>query len=305
MVRFVVARVLQALVALIAVVSIVFVLVRVSGDPVALMAPPQATAADLERIRQAEGLDRPLVVQYTSYMKRLAQGDLGESSSYRQPVSTILRSAVPETLKLGAAAFVFAFVVGTTAGFVAGTRPGGLLDGAVRGLTLVGQSVPPFFLGILLVLVFAVHLSMLPALGTGGSRSLILPAITLGAYPMAAVARLTRSSVVELAARDQTLFLRAKGVPRGRYVLHTARNAALPVLTLAGVQLGAVLSGTIVVETLFSWPGLGQVAVQAIRSRDFAVVQGVVIVNTAILTLLLFLLDVSYGWLDPRIRGRR
>ncbi|WP_134322407.1 ABC transporter permease [Cumulibacter soli] len=305
MLRFALGRLIQGIVALLVVLTVVFALARLSGDYATLIAPPDASAEAIKAIQVKLGLDRPIVVQYFAYLGDLFTGNLGDSLSFGSPVSELVGAALPDTLVLAGVAFVFAVVVGVPLGLLAGTKSGGWIDAAVRFLALIGQSVPSFWLGILLVFMFAVNIPILPASGQSGFLSIILPAIALGAFPLASVTRLTRSAVLEVIGKDQTLFLRAKGVGRARLAWHTLRNASLPVVTLSGIQLGNLISGTIVIETLFAWPGMGQLAIQAINNRDYTLIQGVVIVNTVVFIVLLFLIDISYGVLDPRIRRGR
>jgi len=233
------------------------------------------------------------------------RGDLGTSTSYKMPVADLVAPAMVETARLALIAFLLAIVVGVVLGALAGMRANTRTDAAVRFAAVVGQSIPSFWLGMLLILVFAVMLGWLPAFGADGFGSLILPAIALAALPTAAIARLTRSTVIEVYNKDFTLFERAKGVPPHVLVTHVMRNASLPVVTLAGIQLGALFSQTVVVENLFAWPGVGRLAIGAINSKDFALVQGIVVVNTLVFVALLFVVDLLYVVLDPRVRDQR
>jgi peptide/nickel transport system permease protein len=285
------------------IVTIVFFLARMGGDPAALLSPPDATPAQVEQVRTELGLDRPVVAQYGEYLGGILTGDLGDSTSYRQPVSDLVIPAMLNTARLALTGFVIAVLAGVALGALAGVRVGTLYDRAIRIIAVLGQSVPPFWLGMLLVLLFSVTLGWLPAFGSEGLSSLILPAIALAAFPLASIARLTRSSVLEVVGRDQTVFERSKGVGTPTLMAHILRNASLPVVTLAGIQLGAMFSGTIVLENLFAWPGVGQLAIQGIQAKDYGLIQGIVIVNTLVFVGLLFLVDLSYGWLDPRVRG--
>jgi peptide/nickel transport system permease protein len=263
-------------------------------------APPETRA----QIEHNLGLDKPTINQYFDYMKNLAKGDLGDSFAYRRDVRGLISKALPNSIELGLVAFGFAAVFGIGLGVLSATKPGSVFDSVGKVLALLGQSVPSFWLGILLVLVFAVKFQWAPPFGQGGLSHLILPAVALGAYSLASLTRLTRSAVIEVMRKDHTLFERAKGVSSVKLLAHTLRNASLPIVTLAGIQLGALFSGAVIVETIFAWPGVGQMAIQAINSRDYNLVQGIVLVNTAIFVGLLFLVDVSYGFLDPRVRRR-
>lgn len=302
MLRYTVVRLGQAVVVLLVVVTIVFCLSRLSGNTADIMAPPEATPAQVAELKHTLGLDRPLPVQYVNYLGDLLRGDLGNSFSYRAPVADLISTALPNTITLGIFAFLFAGFFGVSIGVLSALKPGGWFDRIGKGIALLGQSVPSFWLGIVLVLVFAVNLGWLPAFGSGDVTYVILPAVALGWYPLASLARLTRSAMIEVLRKDQTSFLRAKGVSPIRLILHTLRNASLPVVTLAGIQLGYLISGTVIIETLFAWPGVGQLAIQGIQSRDYNVVQGIVLVNTAIFVALTFVVDISYGFLDPRVR---
>lgn len=303
MLRYSLVRLGQALIVLLVVVTVVFLLSRASGNTAEVVAPPDASEEAIADIEKRLGLDRPMVVQYFDYLGDLARFDLGESFSYRAPVWDLISDALPKTIQLGLTAFAFATVFGVTIGVLSATRPDGVFDRFGKIIALLGQSVPSFWLGILLVMLFAVNLEWLPAYGAGGWKNLVLPAIALGAFPLASITRLTRSAVIEVTRKDHTMFQRAKGVSPPVMLMHTLRNASLPVVTLLGIQLGALFSGTVVIETLFAWPGVGQLAIQAINSRDYNVVQGIVVVNTMIFVGLLFLVDVSYGVLDPRVRS--
>jgi peptide/nickel transport system permease protein len=302
MLRYLAIRTAQSVVALIAVVTAVFALSRLSGNTAQLMAPPQASPEQIAALEKALGLNHSFFVQYKDYLWNLLQGNLGTSSSYSAPVSHLIREALPNTVELAFAAFVFAVVLGVPLGLWAGMRRGGTGDGAIRAGSIVGQSVPSFALGIVLVFLFSVKIHIFPAYGTGSFKHLILPAVTLGAFALAAITRLTRSAVIEVTTKDQTLFERIKGVHPAVVTSHVLRNASLPVITLLGITLGALVSGTVIVETLFAWPGLGRLAIQAINARDYTLIQGIVIVDVVIFLVLLLLVDLSYTWIDPRVR---
>jgi peptide/nickel transport system permease protein len=302
MIRFSAARALQVVLTVWFVLTVVFGLSRATGNPAALLAPPSASPAEIAQLARTLGLDQSLLHQYGSYLNQVIHGDLGTSTTYEQPVRDLILTAFQKTAELGAVAFVFALVTGVTLGLIAGMRRGGVADSLVKVVSLLGQSIPSFALGILLILLLGVKLRLLPTSGSAGLSSVVLPAVTLGAYPLAAFARLTRSAVIDVISKDQTLFLRTKGVGPVVLIRHVLRNASLPVVTLAGIQLGTLLSGTIVVETVFGWPGVGQLAVQAIFNQDYALIEGIVILNTVVFMILLFLVDMSYAVLDPRTR---
>jgi peptide/nickel transport system permease protein len=304
-VRFLASRLAQAVIVLLVVTLVVFLLARLSGDPAKLMAPPNATKADIKTITASLRLNRPLYIQFGAYLAGLAHGDLGQSYSYAQPVRSLIAQALPNTIELALVAFALAAVLGAALGTIAGLTAGSWLDKLARGVALLGQSIPSFALGLLLILVFSVKMHALPAFGSGSPQHLVLPAIALGAYPLAAITRLTRSATLEVLRMDHVRFIRSKGVSAPVFLLHLWRNVSLPVVTLSGVQLGYLLSGSIIVESLFAWPGMGQLAIQALVHRDYNVVQGVVLVDTVIFVLLNLAVDFSYSWLDPRVRRVR
>jgi peptide/nickel transport system permease protein len=302
MLRFTLVRLGQAILVLFVVATVVFLLSRASGNYAELVAPPDAPPETVQQIEKNLGLDKPLINQYVNYMKDLLHGDLGQSFAYRTDVRSLIADALPNTIELGLCAFAFAAVFGIAIGVRSAMRPGGWTDHIGKGLALAGQSVPSFWLAILLVLVFSVRLDWLPPFGQGGWQHLVLPAIALGAFSLASLTRLTRSAIIEVLRKDHTVFMNAKGVSPRLLIVHTLRNASLPIVTLAGILLGTLISASVIVETIFAWPGVGQLAIQGINSRDYNVVQGVVLVNTTIFVILLFIVDVSYGLLDPRVR---
>jgi peptide/nickel transport system permease protein len=302
MLRFTLVRLAQAILVLFVVATVVFLLSRASGNYAELVAPPDAPPETVQQIEKNLGLDKPLINQYVNYMKDLLHGDLGQSFAYRTDVRSLIADALPNTIELGLCAFAFAAVFGIAIGVRSAMKPGGWTDHVGKGLALAGQSVPSFWLAILLVLVFSVRLDWLPPFGQGGWEHLVLPAIALGAFSLASLTRLTRSAIIEVLRKDHTVFMNAKGVSPRLLIVHTLRNASLPIVTLAGILLGTLISASVIIETIFAWPGVGQLAIQGINSRDYNVVQGVVLVNTTIFVILLFIVDVSYGLLDPRVR---
>jgi len=302
---FIIRRFLLTLLMLFLVGLTVFMLGHLTGDPVRLMVPDQATEADIERLRQALGLDRPLPVQFLDFIARAAQGDLGTSLRYRQPALQLVLERMPATAELSSAAMLIALVVAIPAGVISATRRGSWVDGLTSVVSVVGQSLPAFWIGIMLVIVFAVQLRLLPAAGRGDPLSLVLPAITLGLWPMARIARVFRSSILEVLHEDYVRTAYSKGL-RERVVLtrHVFRNASIPVLTVIALTFGSLLGGTIITESVFAWPGVGRLALEAINNRDFPLMQATVFVVAAIFVAINFALDLVYVWLDPRIRLR-
>ena len=276
----------------------------VPGDPAQLMVGDAPVSAEqLRIIRHSLRLDRPLYVQLADDAWRFAAGDLGRSLRSGRPISDSLRAALPSTLSLAVAAMVFGLLVGVPAGVLASVRRGGWLDTSVTAFAVVGISLPSFWTGILLIVVFAVQLGWLPTSGQAGLRALVLPALTLGWYPAGALARLLRSSMLEVLRKDYVGVARAKGLrERTVVVRHALRNALLPTVTLGSVQFGTLLSGAIVTETVFARDGVGRLVVDGILQRDFPVVQGVVLLIAVIYTLVNLATDIMYAWLDPRIR---
>lgn len=297
-------RLWQSIFTLLGLSLVLFVLLRLSGDPVRLMAPVDTSAAELEELRAAFGLDRPLPEQYWRFLSRAVVGDFGVSIRSGQPVLGLALERLPATGTLALAALAIALLVAFPLGVLAAINRNTWIDRSLMGVTLVGQSMPVFLLGILLIFLFAVNLQVLPATGArDGVRSLILPAITLGMFNMARTARLLRSEVLEVLGADYIRTARAKGL-NNRAVTwrHAVRNALIPLVTLIGLDLGALLAGAVITETIFAWPGLGRLALDAIHGRDFPVVQGVVFVTSLTYLVINLLVDILYVFLNPRVR---
>ncbi|MFD8421752.1 ABC transporter permease [Streptomyces sp. NPDC059466] len=304
--RTVLIRFGTALLVLLCTATVSFFLVRLSGDPVKLLLPPDATAQQEDVLRGSLGLDRPLVTQYLDFLWGLPRLDFGNSLFYNEPVRTVLADRLPATLQLAAAALVVTLVIAIPAGIFAAMRRGRASDRGVMTMVLLGQSTPPFWVGILLILVFAVGLHALPASGYGTFAHLVLPAITLAVYSVAVVARLLRSSLVDVLSSDHIRTARAKGFGPLKVVLtHGLRNASLPVVTVVGLEVGSLLGGAILTEQVFSWPGIGQLTIEAISHRDFPLVQATVLLFAATFVVVNLLVDLSYSFLDPRVRTSR
>ncbi|WP_043256888.1 ABC transporter permease [Streptomyces sp. Tu6071] len=298
-------RIGTALLVLLCTATVAFFLVRLSGDPVKVLLPPDATTQQEHVLRHSLGLDRPLLTQYLDYLWGLPRLDFGDSLFYNQPVRTVLADRIPATLLLAAGALVVTLVVALPAGTIAAMRRGRATDRSVMTGVLLGQSTPPFWVGILLVLVFAVGLHALPASGYGSFAHLVLPSVTLAVYSVAVVARLLRSSLVDVLASDHIRTARARGLGPVRTVLtHGLRNASLPVVTVVGLEVGSLLGGAILTEQVFSWPGVGRLTVEAISNRDFPLVQATILLFAATFVVVNLLVDLSYSLLDPRVRTR-
>jgi peptide/nickel transport system permease protein len=303
MVRYLVGRVLQALLSMLVVISIVFVLTRLSGNPVHLLLDVNATQRDLEILTHHLGLDKPLPVQYGIYVKNIALGDLGKSVLTRRPVTEHIWERLPATVELGFVAMFLSILIGVPIGVYSAVRRGGLLDSGARVFAVLGQSLPPFWLGLMLILLFGVILGILPAGGRGGIQHLLLPAFTLGYFTSAAIMRLTRSSMLEVLGTDYVKFARLKGLHE-QVVLwkHGLKNALLPVVTFAVMLFVQFLGGAVVTETVFAWPGLGRLILESITTRDYPIVQAGVLVLSALYLTGNLLVDLLYSWLNPKIR---
>jgi peptide/nickel transport system permease protein len=302
--EYLIRRLALSLTAMLGVITIVFLLLHVSGDPAALLVQQDATRQDMERIRQAYGLDRPLSVQYGRFIARVARGDLGYSYRQGLPVTELIGERLGATFELALAALAVAMLLGVALGMVAAARRGSGVDTAAMTIALLGTSMPSFWLGLLLIIVFGVQLRWLPVSGYGGLDHLVMPAFVLGGFYAAQVSRLTRTSLLDALAQDYVRTGRAKGLT-GRVLLfkHALRNAALPVLTVLGLHFGQMLGGAVIVESIFAWPGMGRLAVQAVLGRDFPVVQGAAIVGAAVFIAVNLTVDLLYGWVDPRLRS--
>ena len=304
MAYFLLMRSAQAAVALFGVATLVFVIQHLSGDPVALMVPEGATAEDIAILRAQFGFDRPLVVQYADYLLDLARGDFGTSYIQNIPVLDIVASRLPYTLQLSAAALAIALLVGLPTGMLAALWRGRWPEKPALGLVLAAQSMPTFWSGILLILLFAVTLDWLPSSGAETPESIILPAACLSGLTMATFARITRNAIVEELGKDYVFAAYARGQTRSSVVLrHVSRNAAVPLISITALELANMLAGAVIVETVFAWPGLGLLAVQAIQANDFLVVQALVLLGAGAYVVLNLLADILYGVVDPRIKA--
>jgi ABC-type dipeptide/oligopeptide/nickel transport system permease component len=289
---------------LLGVATLVFSLLHlVPGDPAQSMLGEAAAPADVEELRTRLGLDKPLPRQYGDFMLGVVQGDLGTSFRYNTKVSAEIGSRLKNTLKLAIAAMAVALVVALPLGILAAVYRGRAADHSAMTLALVGISMPNFWLGPLLAILFAVKLGWLPVSGTGSLAHLVLPAVTLGTALAAILARMTRASLLEELRELYVLAARARGLSRMRVVLrHAFRNSLIPIVTVIGLQFGAVLTGTIITETIFAWPGIGRLLIQSISFRDYPLVQGCILFISAVYVGVNLLTDLAYGWLDPRIR---
>ena len=302
---YVATRLAAAVFVVVGVSLVSFLLTFLSGDPAEIMLPPGATAEQIATFRAQWGFDDPLPVQYWRFLRRAVQGDFGVSLRHGQPSLPLIAARLPATFQLTVTAMVLAIVVAVPLGVLAATHRGGPVDLAAMGVALVGQSVPNFWLAIMMILVFAVSWRILPTSGRGGPLHVVMPALAIAINLMALLTRLVRSTMIEVLAEDYVRTGRAKGL---REVMVTARhalpNALIPLVTVIGLQFGFILGGAVVIETIFTWPGVGLFTIQAILNRDYPVVQAAVFVLATGVVVINLIVDLLYVWLDPRIRVR-
>ena len=304
--RFVLKRLGFALVSLFLLSLTIFVFVRLTGDPAVLLVEPGASAADLAEIRMQFGLDRPLWVQYGSFVTHMLRGDFGQSFYYRTPVFELYLSRLPHSLLLAAVAMAFSLVIGIPTGVIAAVRVNRWWDSAGKVFALLGLSLPSFWVGLLMILFFSVYLGWLPSSGSGTALHVIMPAFALGWYFAAAHMRLTRSSMLEVLGSEYVKLARLKGLPEALVIgKHALKNALIPVLTLAGINLVLMVNVAVVVETVFAWPGIGRLLYEGIAFRDFPIVQATVLLGGAMIVVVNLIVDVLYAVIDPRIRYER
>ena len=303
--RYVLGRIAQLVPTLAGVSLFVFVLIRLSGDPTSVLLPADATEVERAAFRQAYGLDRPIHEQYVRYVGRLLQGDFGVSLFQGEPALTLVLNRLAATVQLAAAAIAIVVLVGIPLGVLAAVRRGTIVDYVTLSLVALGQSVATFWLGLMLILVFAVGWRLVPPSGYGSAVQLVLPAFTLAAYYLAVAARLTRSGMLEVLGQDYIRTARAKGLSERLTVFrHALRNAVIPIVTVLGVQVGELLAGSVVTETVFAWPGVGTLVLDAILRRDYPLVQAVILVLAVIYAVVNLVVDLVYAWVDPRVRYR-
>ena len=305
--RYIAYRFLLAIPTVFGVVTLVFLLIHmVPGDPVDVMLGETARAADKVRLRHQLGLDRPLPIQYARYLRRLARADLGRSLHSGRPVRRMIVARYPATLELAAGALLVAALLAAPLGIAAAARPGSFLDALCRLLTVAGAAMPNFWLGPLLILIFAIAVEWAPVSGRGGLAHLVLPALTLGMGMAAVLTRMLRATLLDRLGDDYIRTARAKGASESRVLLtHALRNAVLPVVTVLGLQAGALLAGAIITETIFAWPGIGRLTLLAIQTRDYPLVQGCILVIALTYVFINLGTDLLYGAIDPRLRTRQ
>jgi peptide/nickel transport system permease protein len=301
--RLLALRLTEAIVVLLGVLTITFFIARLRGDPAQLLAGPDASAADVTVLRRSLGLDRPLPEQYGAFVASAVRGQMGESLRYRMPALPLVLERLPATALLAAGAFLVSVGAGIPLGLVAATRKNSVWDHASMSLALIGQTVPAFWLGILLILVFPLHLGLFYTSGFGTFGHLVLPAVTLGMFHTARLARLTRGGMLDVLGQDYVRTARAKGVRPGAVLRrHALRNSLLPLISILGLEVGTLMGGSVVTETIFAWPGIGRLAVESVFARDYPVVQSVVLVASTVFVFTHLGVDLLYGVADPRIR---
>jgi ABC-type dipeptide/oligopeptide/nickel transport system permease component len=300
--RYLLKRLWHTVYVAVGISAISFFFIHLSGDPVMLMLPPDATMAEVEALREQLGFNDPIYVQYWRFASRALQGDLGSSLYFRVPAVSLILERLPASLELAGAAMLIALLVSIPLGIISAVRRGSLWDVSSMLGALFGLSMPHFWLGIMLILLFSVTLGWLPTSGRGTLAQLVMPALALGLSLMAMFARLTRSVMLEVLSQDYVRTARAKGL-RERLVIgkHALKNALIPLVTVAGMQFGFLIGGTVIIETVFAWPGVGRLVVQAIFSRDYPLVQATVLVLAVIFVLVNLITDLIYLWLDPQI----
>jgi peptide/nickel transport system permease protein len=304
MMRFFLRRLMALAPVALGVATLTFALIHlVPGDPVIAMLGENATPVDIAGLRHQLGLDRPLAVQYVAYLYGLIQGDLGSSISFHEPVSALIAARFPATMELAAAGLAMAVLIAFPLGFVAGARPGGAVDFGAMAFAILGISVPHLYLGPLLMIIFSLHLGWLPLTGRGGLAHLVLPAVTMGTALAGILARMLRQSLLRVRDADFMRTARGKGLSEFHALAaHGVRNALTPVVSLLGLQAGALLTGSIVTEIIFSWPGIGRLMIEAIGARDYPLAQGCVLVFALTSVVVNLLTDVAYSLIDPRVR---
>jgi ABC-type dipeptide/oligopeptide/nickel transport system permease component len=304
--RFILVRLLQTVIAMVGISVLIFVLVRASGDPTMLMRTATSTEEDITNIKEQLGLDKSAPVQYWLFVKSLAQGDLGKSLTKRRPVTTMIGEALPKSLKLGVLSFVASMIGALLLGVLAARKRDGLLDNGVKFLAVLGQGMPPFWVGIMLTYVFSVYFRLLPAGGTGGPSYFVLPVFTLSFYILPGMMRLVRSCMLDVLDTEYIKLARIKGLSENVIIWkHALRNAIITPLTTAGVLFAGLIAGEVIIETVFNWPGIGRLLVEGLVARDFPIVQGITLMVGGLVLVVNLLVDVLYAYVDPQIRYQR
>jgi len=303
MLQYLARKLPQTIIVVLGVSVITFFIMHLSGDPAQLMLPPEATEEEIQSFREALGLNDPIYVQYARFLKGAVRGDFGQSLVQRRPAFQVVMERLPATLELAVSAMIFAIIIAVPVGIIAAIKRNTVFDYISMGIALGMQSMPTFWFGIMLVIIFAVKLNVLPTSGRGTFAHLILPTIALGSFYLAMISRLMRSGLLEVLSEDYVRTARAKGVKETLVIMkHALKNSLIPLVTVVGLEFGKLLGGAVVTETVFEWPGVGRLAITAINQRDYPVVQAVVFVLAITFVLVNLFTDVIYSYLDPRIR---
>jgi peptide/nickel transport system permease protein len=303
MTTYIIRRLIHVVFVVFLVLTVVFFLTRLTGDPVHFFVPMDTSRANLEEIRERYGFNDPLYVQYFRFMGDAVRGDFGQSLRQRDPATELVLSRVPATLQLGAAAMGLSILLGVPLGIFSAINRGSLGDKAATLIAVLGLSVPAFLMGLLLILFFSVYLGWLPTSGTGSWKHLIMPTVTLAAFSIARYARLSRSTMLDVMGQDYIRTGRAKGLSESKVVwVHALKNASIPLLTVTGLQAGHLLGGSVIVEQIFAWPGMGRLLVQSLLNRDFPVVMAAIVFVALVYTLFSLLTDLAYAWANPGVR---
>lgn len=301
--RYLLSRVIQSIMLMFGVLILVFFLVRLTGDPARLMMPRDASPADIDAFRDAMGFNDPLLTQFYRFMTGALRGDFGRSLHYRAPAMQIVLARMPATIELALAALGFALIVAIPLGIIGGSRPGTVWDTVCRAVGLIGQTIPNFWLALMMIVLFSVNLGWFPTFGRDGLRSIVLPAVALGLFPLGKFTRLVRSAVLEVRNEDYIRTAYSKGLlDRRVYTHHIFLNVQVTLVSLIGIQFGYLLGGSIYIETIFAWPGIGRMINEAVQARDFPLVQALAFVSAGLIVLLNLLTDLAYVMIDPRIR---
>lgn len=301
--RYVITRVISGVFVIFLALTAVFFMLRLSGDPVLLFAPMDTSRQDMEAIRERMGFNDPLLVQYGRFMQDAAQLDFGNSSRERRPAMQVVVDRLPATLQLGVTSLAISVLIGIPLGILSAVKHGSGWDKAARLLSVLGQALPAFWLGVILIMFFSVRLGWLPTSGRGSWQHLIMPAVTLSAFSMARYARLTRSTFLDVLGQDYIRTARAKGLGQNLILWrHAFKNASVSLITMSALEVGNLIAGAVVVEQVFAWPGMGRVMVQALLNRDFAVVTAAVVLFATMYTLANLVADLAYGWVNPTVR---
>ena len=303
MTQYILRRLFLSVFVVAGVTVVVFMVVRLSGDPTTLMISSDASAEDVAKLRKQMGFDRPILVQFWEFLGGVVRGDFGDSLRYREPAFGLVMERLSATVQLTVASLLIAIVVALPAGIVSAVKRNTIWDRLAMFLALFGQSMPVFWFGILLILIVSVQLKWLPSSGSGSIQHLILPALTLGLYSTARITRLVRSEMLDTISQDYVRTARAKGLrERGVLYRHALRNALIPVVTVIGIEAGGMLGGAVITETVFAWPGIGQLAVRSIFNRDYPTIQAVVFIIACLFVLINLVVDLLYAFLDPRVK---